>query len=776
MTLEHVKDILNSSLYPVEKFQDWRVPELRKELFNRYFKWRVTVHDLDHGYYMQNMCVNYSNEQKYWFAFCFGMTYRTPQAFAYTETFENINQVTEEWHKENWKRTSYGTDARYNKGHFFKQVESIRSWLNGKTFEDKILSIIVHDNSNKNFWALYNEIITLYKFGRMTTWITCQALYDLLGLDIDPEEIMLEGFSPNQDSSMKSIWNGLCAYENTFDKMIGAYGNYEVTKKDVEEASHKLLQYTKEAEEFSGFKIDSFRKESIWCLTGDTKISLLDGTEVAIQDLVDKDEFWVYSCKEDGEVVPGRGHSARIMKYVDELVEVTLDNNEKIRCTPEQLWMMRDGSYKKAGDLVSGNSLMPLYRQKHTSGYLEGYEKIKDNRSVGYIFTHHLVANHAKNNIKEDLESKSDDFCVVHHIGYMNDNGVMQFNERDNRPENLTFMLNKEHLSYHAKEWAKHPDKTKTLSDIRLAMSEEITEWMKEAWKDEDYANLQSEKCKNQWKSEESTIRKAVSANWEKPEYREKMASVFETMWASEERKAKATEDITKAWKEDDYRYNIRKSRATNPYRILEINTDNYDEYIRLLKLGRSEGKVYKCCSIMNKKEFQFYIIEGNIDTEEYFNHKVVSVERIPLEEEIPVYDITVDSYHNFALTAGTFVHNCQYKRLFNEKASKEWPGHASSDATSRYLYYRENWPEIDWSTFRRALRAQPSIIAGLVCPKWFNEVFGETGLMLNLHEMFDDMPNGYELFEINPNQYRVNELWTDDNLIVPKEFTFTYD
>ncbi|WP_199245836.1 RtcB family protein [[Phormidium] sp. ETS-05] len=39
------------------------------------------------------------------------------------------------------------------------------------------------------------------------------------------------------------------------------------------------------------------------------------------------------------------------------------------------------------------------------------------------------------------------------------------------------------------------------------------------------------------------------------------------------------------------------------------------------------------------------------------YNHKVVEV--IPLEERQDVYCLTVPEYHNFALTAGVFVHNC---------------------------------------------------------------------------------------------------------------------
>ena len=256
---------MNKAMDVSQHFEDWKQPEARMELFNRYYKWRVMAHDLDHTHYMKTLCKDYTWEQKAWFAFCFGMTYRTPQAFAYTETFNSIYDVTEEWHVANWKRTTYGTDARYNKGHFFTQVTSILAWLGGKSFEEKIKSIVVHPTQRENFWALYSEVLSLYKFGRMTGWLTMQALYDLLELPIDPEDIMLDGFSPNNDSSLQSIWNGLCAYTSQPNKMVGKYGSYTCTPDDVAWAKGALLEFTEAAERTGGFKIDSFRRESVWC-------------------------------------------------------------------------------------------------------------------------------------------------------------------------------------------------------------------------------------------------------------------------------------------------------------------------------------------------------------------------------------------------------------------------------------------------------------------------------------------------------------------------------
>jgi hypothetical protein len=100
------------------------------------------------------------------------------------------------------------------------------------------------------------------------------------------------------------------------------------------------------------------------CLTGDTKIPLLDGTSARIDELVNRDEFWVYSCTPDGEVRPGRGHSARRTRADTEIVEVLLDNGEKFKCTADHRIMCRDGNYKMAGNLAAGESLMPLYRRK----------------------------------------------------------------------------------------------------------------------------------------------------------------------------------------------------------------------------------------------------------------------------------------------------------------------------------------------------------------------------------------------------------------------------
>lgn len=101
-----------------------------------------------------------------------------------------------------------------------------------------------------------------------------------------------------------------------------------------------------------------------WCLHQDTKVALLNGTNPTIKELADSnlDYFWVYSCDENGNVVPGKAHSARKTREKQKLIKVTLDNKEEIKCTLDHKFLMRNGSYKEAQYLQEGDSLMPLYR------------------------------------------------------------------------------------------------------------------------------------------------------------------------------------------------------------------------------------------------------------------------------------------------------------------------------------------------------------------------------------------------------------------------------
>lgn len=155
------------------------------------------------------------------------------------------------------------------------------------------------------------------------------------------------------------------------------------------------------------------------CFTGDTKISLLNGTERTIQSLMGEEPFWIYSCDDKGNIVPGKARAARKTGKQKELIQITLDNGEVIKCTTNHRFLMRDGTYKEASKMIEGESLMPLYRQNRKLNKAipksKDYEQVYNPATNDWVFTHRMVEpNWPKN-------------CVRHHKDFNRFN-----NSRDN--------------------------------------------------------------------------------------------------------------------------------------------------------------------------------------------------------------------------------------------------------------------------------------------------------------------------------------------------------
>ena len=99
------------------------------------------------------------------------------------------------------------------------------------------------------------------------------------------------------------------------------------------------------------------------CLSGDTRVFLLDGTRPTIRELCERGrtDFYVYSVSPSGDIVPGKARGV-VYKGRQRVVKVGLDTGISIKCTPDHLIMLRDGTYKKAEDLKLGDYLMPFYK------------------------------------------------------------------------------------------------------------------------------------------------------------------------------------------------------------------------------------------------------------------------------------------------------------------------------------------------------------------------------------------------------------------------------
>lgn len=121
-----------------------------------------------------------------------------------------------------------------------------------------------------------------------------------------------------------------------------------------------------------------------FCLKEDTKIKLLDGNIYTIKDLKQRfdnnEELWVYSVDEKGDFKPGKVLNVWISGTSNKMIKVTLDNDKVVETTSNHLYMLRDGSYKRADELTINQSLMSLYFNiSHNSNH-----KIKNIEIIEY--------------------------------------------------------------------------------------------------------------------------------------------------------------------------------------------------------------------------------------------------------------------------------------------------------------------------------------------------------------------------------------------------------
>jgi len=100
------------------------------------------------------------------------------------------------------------------------------------------------------------------------------------------------------------------------------------------------------------------------CFSGDTKIALADGRALSFTQLVEEEaqgmRHFCYTIKSDGTIGIEEIKNPRCTRQNTEVINIILDTNEVITCTPDHLFMIRGGSYKKAADLTPADSLMPL--------------------------------------------------------------------------------------------------------------------------------------------------------------------------------------------------------------------------------------------------------------------------------------------------------------------------------------------------------------------------------------------------------------------------------
>jgi len=145
------------------------------------------------------------------------------------------------------------------------------------------------------------------------------------------------------------------------------------------------------------------------CLSLDTKIPLLDGRTLTLDDLIVEYESgkqnWVYSCNpKTGEVVPGPITWAGVTRKNTKTLKLKLDNGENIICTPDHKFPIFGKGKVEAKDIVINEDSLISFNTKLfsingksssksvDSQYLEVFNYLNKKRK----FIHRLIANYFK--------------------------------------------------------------------------------------------------------------------------------------------------------------------------------------------------------------------------------------------------------------------------------------------------------------------------------------------------------------------------------------------
>ncbi len=434
------------------------------------------------------------------------------------------------------------------------------------------------------------------------------------------------------------------------------------------------------------------------CFFGDTKVALADGRNLTFKELVNEEKAgkknYCYTIGHDGKIEIREIKNPRITKQAAEVINVILDNNEEIICTPCHKFMLRGGSYKMAKDLIPEDSLMPFYRRySEISGRItiEGYEMVFDSKINKWIFTHLLSDRY---NLENGVYLKESGDTIQHR----------DFNKLNNNPDNLVRMNNREHFLYHTtilektlhskeiKEKSKKAHQSKKYRDkIKKIMStpemrKMLSQRAKKQWENYEYKNYMTRKFlefyyshpdyqkqntqnlnlaqKNYWVQENHRDLQAGRVKRyfvTHPDVRKCFSEKAKIQWSDKNLLQWRSQKTKEQWAAD---FRVERKIAYNKVylesslafarKVYEQRSaiDFYDR--ERMSLEKRNNNLLELNTLINR--FFNGKKEACVEAVKNYNHKVKRIEKI--EQVVDVYDMEVPNSHNFALASGVFVHN----------------------------------------------------------------------------------------------------------------------
>ena len=364
----------------------------------------------------------------------------------------------------------------------------------------------------------------------------------------------------------------------------------------------------------------------ISCFSGETKVSLADGRNISFLDLLEEfksgKENYCFSFNENHEVIITKISNVSQYGSSDKICRITLDNNETIECTLDHIFYTRDGKEIKAEDLINDISLMPLYIKKSHEIDIEDIS-VKDKRN---ILKDYFVIYNPSTNKWDYVHYLADEYNRRNNI--YNSRGIRHhkdFNKHNNNPTNIEIVDWITHRKIHA-------DSAKTTNEMGISGFGAARKLHPEFFAQMGYNNMKK--------------------LWEDLDFRKSMKSVHRQIGLNFV-KSEHFANFIKGSGERGRKFLIEMNINPKPF-TCEIcgrtikGKSNFNKHVK-----SHNPDCFKCEKCGRDFKSNRYLRDHSC-----LNHKVIKIEIV--EKETPVYCLTTnDDSHNFALSAGIFVHNC---------------------------------------------------------------------------------------------------------------------
>lgn len=403
------------------------------------------------------------------------------------------------------------------------------------------------------------------------------------------------------------------------------------------------------------------------CLTGDTLIPLVNGENVPIKDLVNRESFDVYSYTDNGQVRVGKGHSARITKVVNKLWNITLSNGETIQATDNHPFMLRNGVFVRADELKIGESLMPFKSKINDAhfesgkGFKAGYSEIFIPKENTWKFTHEHFSEVENGNSPERGFN-------IHHDDH---------NRLNNSPSNLIKMDSSEHKSLHAKDSYLVKTWNGSKEQEEFFQQEHVQQQYQEIGRNSALVNKYNGSSKNSevTSSRNRDMWKSNDIYRDGKTYLEYMTDILRDRDYSS-----LSDNAKKQWSNEETSFKMQFSRVCSVIlKCLEnygiVNEEFYNDLkpktgvpkfqtlFDKFEIGTVDDLLMMTKLFINNNPQKLDLYPNAKQFMNEYNHTITNIEIVEVHDT-EVYDITVDEYHNFATCSGAVVHNCHIRGL----------------------------------------------------------------------------------------------------------------